>query len=159
ELRRMAAEQLLRGGHLDEGVAAVTDVLRAMGMHYPGSYVVALILLLLTHFRLVLRGLEPRKPRAEPTPSTLTRIDVCWSRSSGLSTRATVRSMVFQKRMVLLALDTGEPFRVARALAAEIMGSSAEGTKSAARTAQIARAAEAVVSGIDHPYPRALMNL
>ncbi len=160
ELRRRAAEQLLRGGHVEEGVAAVAEVLQAVGMRLPRTPFGALVLLLYLQALLAVRGLRHRPAEARAIPEgTLTRIDLCWSISLGLSTVDTVRGMVFQKRMVLLALRAGEPFRVARALAAEIMASAVEGSPAAARTARIAASAEPLVAASDHPYPRALMKM
>jgi serine/threonine protein kinase len=160
DLRRVAAEQLLRSGRIDEGMNVVRDVLRALNLRFPERSWVALLLLLFGHLRLVLRGLGYRaRAEADLPRSQLIRIDACWSISLGLSTVDTVRGMVFQKRMVLLALQAGEPFRVARALAAEIMASAVEGQPVAKRTAALADKARVVVEGITHPYPRALMAM
>ncbi|HTM21426.1 MAG TPA: AAA family ATPase, partial [Kofleriaceae bacterium] len=80
ELRRRAADQLLRSGHIDEGLAALDDVLAAVGLRLPRSPGRALWSLALRRAHVRLRGLRHRRRDAgEVPPRDLTRIDVCWS--------------------------------------------------------------------------------
>ena len=47
-------------------------------------------------------------------PAELMRIDICWSAASGLALIDTVRGADFQTRHLLLALNSGERYRIAR---------------------------------------------
>jgi eukaryotic-like serine/threonine-protein kinase len=121
DLRRRAAEQLLRCGLVDEGIAASAQVLAAVGMRLPRTPRGALASLAWHRIRLRLRGLRHRLREAgDIAAEELRRIDVCWSMAIGLGIIDTIRGADFQTRHALLALRAGEPRRVARALAIEL---------------------------------------
>ena len=76
--------------------------------------------LLLRRARIRLRGLRfVERDESQLSAEMLTRIDTCWSAAAGLSMVDTIRCADFQARHLLLALDAGEPYRIARALAME----------------------------------------
>jgi serine/threonine protein kinase len=118
DLRRRAAEQYLRAGRFDEGIAAVRGVLDLLGLTYPRSPLHALVQLVLLRLVLFLRGMrfKERDPSEVPARDLL-RVDVCWSVAFALSLSDHIFGAVFQARAVLFALQAGEPTRVARALA------------------------------------------
>ena len=143
DLRRRAAEQLLRSGHVDRGVAALESVLGAVGMQLPRSTRSALVALVLRRAQLRLRGLgfKERDP-TQIAAEELTRVDVCWSAASGLAMVDTVRGADFQTRNLLLALRAGEPKRIARALAMEASFLASSAPDSRRVLALLARASE-----------------
>jgi tetratricopeptide (TPR) repeat protein len=121
ELRRRAAEQLLRAGHFDEGLAAIGVVLSSSGMRLPATPLIALALFLLWRAYLRLRGLGFRERDASQVSAAhLLRVDTCWSVAMGLAMVDNIRGATFQARHLALALSVGEPVRVARALALEV---------------------------------------
>ncbi len=121
ELTRRAAEQLLRSGYVDEGLEGLSKVLKTVGMELAKSPGQALRSFLLTRARLKLRGLSWKERKASDLPArTLARIDTCWAVALGLSMVDTIRGADFQARHLLLALEAGEPYRVARALGLEV---------------------------------------
>jgi hypothetical protein len=120
ELRRMAAEELLRGGHMNEGMATLNEVLDAIGMSLAKTPRRAILSLLFTRARVRLRGLRFREREERDIPGEkLTVVDTCGAIGIGLSMIDTMRGAEFQARHLLLALDSGEPSRVARAMAIE----------------------------------------
>ncbi|MBK7858749.1 MAG: AAA family ATPase [Archangiaceae bacterium] len=138
ELNRRAAEQLLRSGHIDEGIDAIDEVCRGVGMTLAKSPWRAAGAWLFRRAHLSLRGLDfKERPASEVSAERLLQIDVCWSVSMGLSMVDTIRGASFQSRQLLLALDAGEPYRVARALAAEAAFIATAGLKREARVGQL----------------------
>lgn len=121
DLRRRAAENWLRSGYVDEGTAGLRDVLAAVGEEMPSTPAVALVTLLYRRGRLRLRGLgfTERAERAVD-PEALARIDVCWSAALGFGMNDNLRGACFQAQNLRLALDAGEPCRIARAVAMEV---------------------------------------
>ena len=120
ELRRQAAEQLLKAGHVDEGVATLRVVLDQVGISYPSTPRRALARFLLTRLRLRLRGLRFReREESQLSPELLTRIDACWGAAGGFAVVDPVLGAALQGEHLRLALDAGEPYRIARALALE----------------------------------------
>ncbi len=156
DLQRRAAEQLLFAGHFDEGLAVLRGVLSAMGMEVARTNRSALASLLVRRGQLRLRGLEfKERPEAECAQGDLRRIDMLAAVSGSLGMVDTVRGADFQTRHALLALKTGEPTRVIRALALEAAYSATSGTKTAARSAAIvARARELAVRFPEEPLPQ-----
>jgi serine/threonine protein kinase len=120
ELERRAAENLLRSGYVDEGMGGLNFVLAVVGLEVPETPERALQGLLLRREQLRQAGLNFEEHSASEIPSeVLTRIDVCWSASLGLAMVDPIRGADFQTRNLLLSLEAGEPYRVARALALE----------------------------------------
>jgi len=156
ELRRRAAEQLLGSGHRDQGLAVVRGVLAEVGLRLPATPRRALAVLLWRRARLAVRGLdfEPRDEH-EVDPAALVRADVCWSLALGLGAYDLIGAGAFQSLYVLLALRTGERYRVARALAGEAALASTAGRRARARVDRLLARAHALAAEVEHPYPRA----
>jgi serine/threonine protein kinase/tetratricopeptide (TPR) repeat protein len=128
DLRRRAAEQLLRSGHFDEGVEALERVLASVGVHLPKTPLGAMVSLLLFRIVLLVRGLRYReRDTTEVSEQALVRLDTCWSASFGLVMSDHVRGAALHARTLLAALRLGESYRVATALGAEVAYSAARG--------------------------------
>ncbi len=152
DLRRRAAEQLLRSGHVDRGLTAIGDVLKAVGMRLPGGPKRALVSILLRRAWLRVRGLGFREHDASQiSAEDLMQIDACRTVAEGLGIIDTVRGYAFQVRQLLLALRAGEPTRVARALALEMGFSAADGGRSRWRTEKIRKEMAPLVTRIGTP--------
>ncbi len=160
ELKRRAAEQLLRSGHLDEGYRVVRAVLEAMGMKLAESPWRALLSLVMRRLQIRLRGLRfhPREPSQIP-PETLVRVDACWSVATALGAVDTIRGADFQGRHLLLALESGDRYRVARALAVEAVYAAAEGAPARARCERLISRADALAHEVGHPQALALVAM
>ena len=120
ELRRRAAEQLLRSGRIDEGLAAIEHVCERRRPraddHAEGRARVAAV----PPRARRARGLRVPRARRESTfRKRAQKIDICWSVSAGSRFVDTIRGADFQSRQLLLALRAGEPYRIVRALAME----------------------------------------
>jgi tetratricopeptide (TPR) repeat protein len=148
ELRRRAAEQFLVGGHIDRGLAAIRSVLHAVGLRLPATRRLTLAALAYGRARLRLRGLRFTRRRAEEIAAAdLVRIDTCWSVTIGLLLVDNLRAAHFQTQGLLLALDAGEPFRVARSMVGEIVYLAIGGGRTRRATATLtARARDLAVS-------------
>jgi len=150
ELRRRAAEQLLRSGHVDRGLSVVQDVLRAVGLRLARSPKHAVVRLIMRRALLRIRGLRFTERRAEQIdPGLLSRIDACWAVAIGLARVDNIRAADIQTLHLLLALRAGEPFRIARALATEAGFVSTGGGPSRPRAVALVAAARAVAERID----------
>jgi serine/threonine protein kinase len=160
ELRRLAAAQLLVSGHVEEGLAALREVLAAFGMALPATQKRAIGSLLFRRALLRLRGLSfHRRDVSEIPAAELARIDVCWVAAAGLSVVDFIRVTGFQSKGLLLALRAGEPVRIARALAMEATHSAASGSRTARRTARLLRLAGALAADVAQPYPEGMVSL
>ena len=170
DLRRKATEQLLRSGRIDEGIAELGVVLSTIDVELPKTPARAAIALgaaldegradllrdaslLVRRAQVRLRGVGFRARRAaEISADLLQRVDICWSASIVLGMVDNLRGADFQARGLLLALDAGEPFRAARALAAEACFASAEGGPGKKRAETLLDAALASATKADHPF-------
>jgi serine/threonine protein kinase len=153
DLRRRAAEQLLRSGRIDEGLDAVRVVLRASGFSMPGSPRAALLAFLFRRAQLRLRGLGFVERDASQIPDEqLMRVDSSWSIAGVLGMVDTIRGAYFQTLHLLLALRAGEPFRVARALTTEAAFSAIGGVASAGETAAVLGEAQRLAERLRAPY-------
>jgi serine/threonine protein kinase len=151
ELRRRASEQLLRSGHVDDGMAALAPVLAANRLRVPATARGALASLLYRRARVSLRGLRfHRRDAAAVPPALLARIDTAWSLAIGLGNVDTLRASDFAARQLLLALDAGEPSRIARALALESCFWAIQGTAGAARATELLLLARTLAEEVDN---------
>ncbi len=159
ELRRRAAEQLMISGHIDAGLDTVRLVLQAIGMKLAPSPTRALLSALWQRVRLQIRGLDfSERDSTQIAPEQLIRIDTCWSVSVGLGIADPILGADFAKRHILLALDAGEPYRVARALSIEAAYSAMAGNKAYARTQELIRASMQMARKVNNPHAIGLAN-
>jgi tetratricopeptide (TPR) repeat protein len=157
DLQRRAAEQRLRSGHIDGGLAILRSVLTRVGMTLPRTPRSALAALLVRRARIWARGLKYRERDAsQVSQEALTRIDICWSAAQGLAMVDTIRGAGFQAQNLLLALDAGEPYRVARALTMEAAFLATEGGPGKERVDRLWPVADQLARRIDHPHALAL---
>lgn len=160
ELKRRAAEQLLRSGHIDEGLDALGGVLEALKMTLPASPARALLSLLIGRARIRMRGLEFReRDRSQVSVAELVRVDACWSVATVIGVVDTIRGADFQARHVLLALASGDPHRVARALAVEIAYAALRGSRTPSRQRQLTARAQDLAERVGRPETIALVTL
>jgi tetratricopeptide (TPR) repeat protein len=160
ELQRVAAGQLLSGGHIDRGLDVIRTVLQAARLRLARSPKRALASMLWRRVQLRWRGRAFVERDADRVPAAeLLRIDTCWSVATGLATVDYVHAVDFQTRHLLLALDAGEPYRVARAFAAEVIYYGTRGTSGRAKASAALTRAETMAAHAGHPHAIALSVL
>jgi hypothetical protein len=159
ELKRLAADQLLISGHMDEGLDVLRSVLRAIGMKLPSTPTRTLLQLLFWRMVVRLRGLGFReRDESEVPPSELMRIDTCHSVCRGLGLVDTLPSLVFQSRHLLLALRAGEPLRISRALGFEAL-SVGTGRSGRRRARKLFTISKSLADRIQTPYATGMYQL
>ena len=128
DLVRRAADELLRCGRLVEGMAAMREVMRAIGWHPPEGRGGILASLAWQRMRLGLRGLgyTERKPSEVPAQE-LARLDTLYSAASALGMIDNLLGAYVQTRHLRTALAVGEEKRVLRALAIDVVYRAAAG--------------------------------
>jgi tRNA A-37 threonylcarbamoyl transferase component Bud32 len=159
ELRWRAATQLLISGHIDEGITIFRSVLKSMGLAMPATRRRALLGLLFRQAQLRLRGLRFRQRSKRNSVEDLTRIDICWSAFTGISMIDHVPAAYYQIRGLLLALKSGEPYRVVRALTAAASHIASGGGRTLGKAALLLQYAEETAVQVSNPHIRGLLLL
>lgn len=156
-LRGKAGFQFCAAGDIDAGRESLAGVLQRLGLRLPTTRNRALMSLLRHRLWLRLRGTRFHERRAEDLPEeALTRVDVTWSAAVGLTMIDTIRGADFQTRNLLLALRTGEPYRVARALAWEATHVAMGGVAGRRRARRMLDAAGQIAERLGHPHARGM---
>jgi serine/threonine protein kinase len=160
EWRRRAAHQYVATGFFERGIAEMTSVLAAVGVHLPKTLFVALFLMILGRVRVRLRGLGFRpRPESEVSPLELHRIDTCWAASSAISLVDMIRGSHVQARHMLFALRAREPVRVCRALCLEIAFAAANGSGGRKRVDALMAIMESQLDALGRPMALRAMVL
>jgi hypothetical protein len=160
ELQRRAAYQFLVSGHIDEGLAAFGAILDRVGLSLPRTPRQALLRLLLSRARLRLRGLGFHERAAAQVPAeTLELIDISRSVAVGISIVDVIRGADYQTRSLLLALDAGEPVRIALALGWEAVHVACEGRPAWRRTEHLVAASGALADRLGDPHALGMASL
>ena len=116
-LRHLAAEQLLRGGEIAQGLAVLKDVLSRAGLRLASSSMAANWSVAWRLVWLRVRGIRfEEKPSADIQANDKQLLDVYWSVNTGLGVVDSLRAVDFLLRFVLLALKTGDIRRIAQGL-------------------------------------------
>ena len=161
DLARHAAEHYLRAGDLPEGFARLRRVLADVAIPYPASPASAVATMIALRTRLAIRGLElESRPHQLPSTEQLARADACWSAGLGHAWVDPIRAGTFQARYMMLALDSGDPTRVARGLATEASQLAAQGgTDRTKRARDLLTRAARMTEGSDDRETRAFAQL
>jgi len=123
-LRREAAVQLARSGRLDESTALTTELLERLGEPTARPWWRALASWLGAWPRRSWHAHTPGQG-PPPSPAQLERLDVLLSAVDAMRERTMDRTL--HERALALAIELGEPMRLARALAHEISAQAARG--------------------------------
>jgi tetratricopeptide (TPR) repeat protein len=160
EWRRKAGELLLIGGRIDQGLRVIEEVLRSVGVPLARGLATALSSLALRRLQLRFRGLEfTARPESSAAHDDIFRIDACWSVIVGLAMVDPIRAADFNIRHLLWALDVGDPYRVARALALEGGFSVLIPVAAPRSSADLYRRAEALAGSAGRHYIDALTSV
>jgi len=160
ELQRRAAYQFLVSGHIDEGLSAFGAILDRVGLSLPPTPRRALFRLLLSRARLRLRGLGFRERTTAQVPGEkLELIDISRSVAVGISVVDVIRGADYQTRSLLLALEAGEPLRIALALGWEAVHVACQGRPAWRRTERLVAAAGALAQRLGHPHALGMASL
>ncbi len=118
DARYKAADQMLKGGYVDQGLEEIRAVLSEVGYRMPKPGKAALAWTGYYRARLKMRGLsyEPASPEDISDRDRMV-LDVLWSVAVGLSVGEPVLSALFHTQMMLLALDVGDEAMIAAGLA------------------------------------------
>ena len=87
------------------------------------------------------------------------RVDACWSVATALGVVDTIRGADFQGRHLLLALETGDRYRIARALAVEAVYAAVEGAHARSRYERLIARADELANEVGHPQAIALVAM
>ncbi len=160
ELRRRAAEQYLRSGHAAEGLPLLTEVLQAVGLGLARSPRRAFGSWLLQRASIALTGTDFRPRAAEDLdPRALLRVDIGWTAATGLPTVDVLLGQDMQARHLRLALQLGEPGRVARALSLEIVYGATSGTRNLDRVNALIDRVRSIAAEVRSPHIDGLLAL
>ncbi len=153
ELRRLAAEQYLVSGHIDDGARVLDQVLASVGVDYPSSPLRAVVALVARLAKLRIVGTGFRERRLENIPrDVLQRIDVCHTAGKGLALVDPVRGLGFFAEALLGALDAGEPARVSMGLAFHAANLCLDGSAGYRRAAPFLEQSRAIAERAKDPY-------
>jgi tetratricopeptide (TPR) repeat protein len=148
--QRRALEQLLISGHIDEGMALLERLGRTFGLELPSAPRRVLAALIWARARLRLRGLGFTRRALEQIPADdLQRLDLAMAVTRGLGNVVPIQMALLQSHCVRMALDTGEPARIALALGGEVIFSACRGSRTRRRTGQLLHRLHDVGRGID----------
>ena len=152
-LQQRAGAQLLTGGHIEEGLEVFRVVLETAGFKLANGPKRALVSLILRRLWIRMRGLEFTERKASEIPEVdLARIDICWTVAAGLGVVDLIRGADFQSRHLLLALRSGEIYRVARAMAFEVAQTAARGGAKHEQALELAERTERLAQRAGNPH-------
>ncbi len=156
ECRRRAAEQWLFAGEVERGLTALREIERELDVHIRTSFAGALLSIARHRALARLRGYRwTRRDPGEVAPRDLTRVDTYSAFGAGYGMVDPVRASEFQARGLLLALECGEPVRVARALVLEASSVAITGGPHIAQARDLLERAEQIGRDLDSAQVRA----
>jgi hypothetical protein len=120
DLRRQAAEQFVMAANFDAANEALGQVLASVGMRMPSSRVQLVVMLLVFRALLWMRGTRfVLRDEETVSKAALVRLDTCSAVARVFSVTDPILGAYFQARFLLLALRSGEAFRLVYALLLE----------------------------------------
>lgn len=136
-LRRLSAEQLLRSGHIEQGMNALRQVIERLE---PRPVFPRWSTTVLGRLELALRSLGPGdRARRQPSPRAAAHLDALHTAALVLAMSDNVQGAAMQLRHLHAALRHGDEHRVCRALALETAYQGAFGRKHARRAQAMSR--------------------
>ncbi|KAF0199546.1 MAG: ATPase/protein kinase family protein, partial [bacterium] len=159
-LQRLASEQFLVNGYVDQGITIVEELLKTLDIGFSKTPQQAFLSAFLRRTYLKVRGLNFQEREAESlSAEEIAKVDTLWSVTIGLTFVDPVRAADFQARHLLYALNLGEPYRVARALALDVIHAAGGGGHVKDESERLVQTALALAERIQHPHALAVATL
>jgi serine/threonine protein kinase len=156
-MRRSAAEQLMRSGHLEEGTRLFVHLLRDAGVTMPAKPLACVIRVVALRAFLRIRGSRWReRTEAEIPAEKLRRLDLLWNGALVLTTGNPIFGNYLQARHMLDALRAGEPFRLALSLGLGVFYESLAGPDEYQRGRRMVDLALELARKLDNSYLSAM---
>ncbi len=158
-LWRRAAEEWLKSGRVDEGIAMLRHVLADVGLRYPDAQAEALARALVRIVRV--RMLEPtwtERSEEELPPAVLARVDAARAAGVGLMLVDPLRGYGFLARFLLDAKKAGEPRRIAVGLSFNAVTLCRGGEPGYGKAMRFLAASRVVAERFDDEYLRGLAD-
>lgn len=162
-LRQKAAQQFVISGHIDLGLKIIREVLADVGLELPDYGPLELAAILARDLKFRFRGTKfQEKSESEVPKETLLKLDTFWSVFVALNTVDFIAAVDFCMRLVLLALEAGEPRRIARAMVTQAyidanLGQSSR-AKQIRRSQKLLEESKALADSMDDPYVTAFVS-
>lgn len=118
-LQQLAAEQFIQTGHFTQGMDAIRDVMKGLGIHFPKSQGDALRRAMALRLKGLITGVKPRKRKQPPSAEELLRFDVLWSTNIRLAMVDFSFTSYATARCAADSLALAEPSRMICALSLE----------------------------------------
>jgi eukaryotic-like serine/threonine-protein kinase len=160
ELQRLAAEQFLRAGMTERGLAVAQPLLAEIGESLASSTPGALASLAWQRARVAMRGTELReRPASDTTADERYACDLLWSISVPMTSLDFIRGLDLHFRCLLRALRLGDPARVARSLALHTLYMKNADADGELRVRGVLARAETLARHAKDPYLQAFSQL
>jgi tetratricopeptide (TPR) repeat protein len=159
-MHRAAADQFLRCGHVQEGLAIVDGLAVQAGLGVQRSRGATIARVLFS--RAVLRAKKWRfleRPAREIDPAELMRIDLGITLGTGLARVDGLRAADYHARAARRALAAGEPIRVTHAMLGEAAFSCLAGARALPATNALLDRASALAKRLEDPQLNGLVHL
>jgi serine/threonine protein kinase len=152
ELKRLAADQWLRSGRIEDGLELLNEIAGELGIWLPRKPWHTVMSILWTRAKIASRALRVSERRpADISSRDLLVLDVYWSLAVGLSMLDMARCFDFQSRYLLLALKTGDRDRAAMAVAAEAGYRATSRRRDTGKMRALLGTARRLTEGTTHP--------
>jgi hypothetical protein len=129
EIQRLAAEQFVRSGRIDQGLQTLESVLATIGARVPRSRGKALALLLYERARVRWRGFTMTRRAPDQVPAKLAQEIRVLSTLYSFGLTNPLRGSAFNLRHLRRTLDAGVPGWIPRPLSAELVVLASSGSK------------------------------
>jgi hypothetical protein len=158
DLRRKAAQLYLSTGHLEAGLKLSQSLMKEQGLSIPNSHSWLLIYEWIRGLTQWYRGYHfTLRPESELSRAMLIRLDTLSDLATGLSITDSVRGSFFQHQSLRIAIEVGEPRRLAQALALECAYRGVSGDPDNPSVATLTEAAQWIVE--QNPHPESVAHL
>ena len=160
-MKRLAMDQLMRSGYIDEAMGLFSELTRSAGVWTPKSRALSIVAMIWARLQtraLLLLGLP--QPASEPrNVRDLARLDVLHTGGIVLQTADPGRAAYFQIRYILEALRVREPLHLATAIAFESSVRVAAGTSHPQTAHRLLDRAEQMAAKIDSANLRGFVHI
>jgi len=160
ELTRLAADDLLHAGHIEEGLARLGEVARQLGVKVGRSKARTVLSIGINRARISMRGLGyTARTEEECAAPDLARIDSLFAAATSLGVVDHLNGTLMQTEHLLFALKVGEERRVWRAIAAEVAFLAVQGGRAAVRAEKLQQQVVEHADRLDDDYLRAAAHM